>query len=337
MNNDKKTTNHKHPKVSVLMGIYNSARYLPASIESVLNQTDQDFEFILVNNGSTDESASILESYATRDSRVRVFYLAEPGHTKALNYGLSHARGTYIARQDTDDLSHPQRFEKQSKYLNDNPNVHLVGSSVLTIDDAGNPIGKYSYPSDHKSLRKSLLEVNSPLPASTWMFRKSIIKKTGPYDEFFIKAQDYAFLMRLVDVFTFGSLSDHLVSLRKHTNSVTFNDNSAEQHKFTLTSRALYAKGLFEYNYLVNTDKNADFLKAFNTWFTTQKFHRPYNGARGRLAARSFYNDRKFGASFISGIQSLIMDPKYISNKILRRNPFWNESYIVVFQNLPNS
>jgi glycosyltransferase involved in cell wall biosynthesis len=325
----------KPPKISMLTGVYNSARYLPDSIESILNQTEEDFEFILVNNGSTDGSDSILNSYAKQDSRIRILNLATPGHTEALNFGLTYARGTYIARQDTDDLSEPERFEKQYRYLDVTPDVDLIGSSAVTIDDAGHLIGRYTYPNDHQTLRKALLELRNPLPASTWMFRKSIIEKTGPYDAFFRKAQDYAFLMRLIDNFALGSLSEPLVSLRRRIDSITFNDNTAEQHRFALTARALYAKGLLRHNSFVNASNNADFLEEFNKWFADQKFHRPYNGARARVAARSFYNDGRLGPSLITAIKSLIMYPQFIPNKILRKNPYWNESYITIFRDMP--
>ncbi len=131
----------ENPKVSVIMSVYNGDKYLREAIESILNQTFTDFEFIIVNDGSTDNSLEIIESYD--DERIKTINNKKNiGLTKSLNKALKFAKGKYIARQDADDVSLPNRFEKQVEYLDSHPEVALVGTSVYLIDENGKIIGK---------------------------------------------------------------------------------------------------------------------------------------------------------------------------------------------------
>src|SRR5690349_3095432 len=107
----------EQPTVSVLMTVYNGQRYLSAAVESVLEQTYTNFEFVIIDDGSNDSSPAILERYAKQDCRIRILTRSNKGLTKSLNEGLQHVRGRYLARMDADDISLPNRFEKQVKYL----------------------------------------------------------------------------------------------------------------------------------------------------------------------------------------------------------------------------
>jgi glycosyltransferase involved in cell wall biosynthesis len=114
------------PLVSVVMSVYNEERWLPRSIESVLSQAYTNFEFIIVNNGSTDNSQSVLEYYASRDSRILILGCPGVGLQKALNHGLKHVSGEYIVRMDADDMCLPERFARQVDFLNEHQEIALV-------------------------------------------------------------------------------------------------------------------------------------------------------------------------------------------------------------------
>ena len=125
------------PKISVVMPAYNAAEYLDEAIRSILNQTFRDFEFIIINDGSTDDSISILDKQQKLDSRIRVYHQENQGMIAALNRGCRLARGKYIARMDADDISLPGRLEKQLKYMERHPQIGILGTWIYSIDKNG--------------------------------------------------------------------------------------------------------------------------------------------------------------------------------------------------------
>src|SRR6266498_4162605 len=130
------SSNAPTPLVTVLMSVYNGERYLSEAIDSIINQTFADFEFVIINDGSTDSSREIINAY--RDPRIRLVDNSQNiGLPKSLNLGLALARGEYVARQDADDISHPTRFEKQVEYLDDHGEVVVLGTRVWNMDESG--------------------------------------------------------------------------------------------------------------------------------------------------------------------------------------------------------
>ena len=121
------------PKVSVVMSVFNQEKYLPIAIESILNQTYTDFEFIIVNDGSNDSSNDIILGY--KDKRIILIEQENTGLPVALNLAISKTKGDFIARMDSDDISHPSRLKKQLEHLKQNPEMDLIGSSVRIIDE----------------------------------------------------------------------------------------------------------------------------------------------------------------------------------------------------------
>src|ERR1700680_111125 len=120
--------------VSVVMSVFNGERFVSEAIESILHQTFHDFEFIIINDGSTDGTADILSRYQNSDPRVAVHDQQKKGLVQSLNTGCGLARGRYIARMDADDIAFPERLERQINYLEQNPDIALIGSSVNVID-----------------------------------------------------------------------------------------------------------------------------------------------------------------------------------------------------------
>jgi len=166
-------------KVSVVMSVYNAERYLEEAIESILNQTYQDFEFIIINDGSTDSSLDLINKY--NDKRIRLIDQENKGLSKSLNTGISSAKGIYIARMDADDISFPQRIETQLEFLEKNADYVVIGSNAKIIDAEGNFLYSSNLPITWPSIKNFLPE--SPLFHSSAMFRKSAWAKAGGYFE----------------------------------------------------------------------------------------------------------------------------------------------------------
>jgi len=217
------------PVVSVVMSVFNGASFLAEAIESILGQSYDEFEFIIINDGSTDASQQIIDSYD--DCRISVVQQERHGLTWSLNKGLKMARGQFIARQDADDISLSTRLEKQVGILDTHPDVALVGTGVTVIDSSGQGVRGFIYPSDHKRLIKRLYRTGNPLPHSTIMFRRDVVSRLGGYHDLFIKSQDLDMILRIIEKYKVYSVPEELVKLRCRTDSVSLNDNSAEQSK----------------------------------------------------------------------------------------------------------
>ena len=125
------------PSVSVCMPVYNTERYVAEAVESILAQTLGDFEFVIIDDGSTDGSRAILEPYAKQDDRIRLISRPNTGIIGARNEALGLAKGELIAVMDSDDVALPERFEVQVAYLREHPEVVCLGSKVQCIDEAG--------------------------------------------------------------------------------------------------------------------------------------------------------------------------------------------------------
>lgn len=216
-------------KVTVLMSVYNGARFLHDSIRSIINQTFRDFEFIIIDDGSTDRSSGIIKSF--NDSRIKFISNSENiGLTKSLNIGLSVAKGTYIARVDADDISLSDRLELQYKYFERHSGVTLLGGGAHFIDESNEVIRtKFRLP-DHSSIFFYCF-FNSPFIHSSVMFRKECLKTLGGYNSSFKCAQDYDLWSRWVACFKVANLEKVIVKWRNTSTGIT-NTRRAEQARY---------------------------------------------------------------------------------------------------------
>jgi len=213
-----------YPSISVVMPVYNCAKYVREAIESILNQTYQDFEFIIVNDGSTDNTQGILNEYANKDKRIKLINQSNQGIVLALNNGLSHAKGEWIARLDADDIAMPERLEQQLDYVKKRPEVVLLGSGYIVIDQYGNEIKKYRYPSNHKDIIRQIEVGNSPFPHSSAFFRKSITQEVGLYRNRLNGAEDCDLWLRIGNSGLINCMPMALIKLRKHHMAITANN-----------------------------------------------------------------------------------------------------------------
>lgn len=199
----------KIPKVSVIMSVYNgNADYFRMAINSILNQTFSDFEFIIINDGSTDPKIEkTIKSYV--DKRIKYFYKPNGGIGDSLNYGLDRSNGEYIARMDADDISLPHRFVMQVKFLDENPDVSLVGAGIKMFGDKERVI---MYPERPKCL--DVLKRN-PFAHPVVMMRRADIEKHGfRYRTDYLAAEDYDLWSRMIRVLKMVNLQTVLLSYR---------------------------------------------------------------------------------------------------------------------------
>jgi glycosyltransferase involved in cell wall biosynthesis len=207
------------PKVSVLMSVLNGEEFLRPAVQSILDQSFTDFEFIIVDNASTDATAKILDGYL--DARIvrlcndRVLSLAE-----SLNKGLAFARGGYVARQDADDISAPDRLSRQVDFLNANTDVTLVGTHVRMIDEAGKVFAQFNPPTDPRALYDQLASEN-PFAHSSCMFRRAEALAVGGYPSRYVFAQDFALWLLLSQKGKLGMVGEPLLDLREHRGQTT--------------------------------------------------------------------------------------------------------------------
>lgn len=208
------------PTVSVILSVFNGERYLQEAIDSILDQTFKDFEFIIVNDGSTDASTSILKCYD--DPRIiHVSNSTNQGLIASLNKGLSRASGQFIARQDADDISFPNRLEEQVKTFNESPQLVLVGSNYHHIDKTGRQIRLRSTPLNDTEIRWHLLFEN-PFAHGSVMMRANILHRHGLlYNKDILHAEDFDLWSRLLHYGMGKNIEQPLVKIRCHDERIS--------------------------------------------------------------------------------------------------------------------
>jgi glycosyltransferase involved in cell wall biosynthesis len=208
------------PEVSVILSVFNGASFLADALESILCQTFTDFELIAVNDGSTDGSEAVLDTFAKRDTRVRVVHQPNRGLIFSLNRGLELSRGEFIARMDADDVSLPERLTKQVEFLRSNPQIALVGSSMTIIDANGGFLRDIHYPVGH-SLVKSKMQEACSLAHPTIMARREVLRAMGGYRPSFHHAEDYDLWLRLIEHYEIDNLDEILLLYRQHGGNIS--------------------------------------------------------------------------------------------------------------------
>ena len=208
-----------NPKLTVLMPVYNAAKYVGEAIESILNQTFRDFEFLIINDGSTDNSLEVIESY--KDLRIKLVNNEKNlGLSRTLNKGIELSEGEYIARMDADDISLPVRLEKQVEFMDSHPHIGICGSWMQGFDPSGNK-GIWQYPQNHDELL-CLLFFNSCFAHPTVCMRKQVLLESGHfYKQEFTPAEDYYLWSELLEVTQGANLPLVLLKYRSSATQMT--------------------------------------------------------------------------------------------------------------------
>ncbi len=209
------------PSISVVMPVYNTAEFLAESIESILAQSYKDFEFIILDDGSTDKSWEIICNYASKDKRIITFQNGKnEGIFFTRNFGLDISTGKYIAVMDSDDISTPERFVKQITYLESHPEIDVLGGQIVKFGDVAQSANKSNYPLTPGGIRWGLV-IGSQLAHSTVMMRNHLFSAEGfRYREQKV-AQDYDLWTRLSHKHKIANLPEVLVKYRIHHSSIS--------------------------------------------------------------------------------------------------------------------
>jgi glycosyltransferase involved in cell wall biosynthesis len=210
------------PQVSVLMAVYNGLPYLSQAIDSILAQTMPDFEFIIINDASSDDTQKVIEDYS--DPRICLVNLVKNGgQTAALNHGLRLATAPFIARQDSDDRSKPERLEKQLAFLEAYPDYWLVGTAADLIDDRNRILYVSEHPTTDESIRQTFAAHDNPFYHGSVMFRREVLDRIGYYREGFRNSQDYDYWLRIAEQGKVANLpAPSLYQYRLHEGQMTF-------------------------------------------------------------------------------------------------------------------
>lgn len=208
-------------RLSVIMPVYNAARYLSAALESVLQQSFSDFELLIHDDGSQDDSWAILTDYASRDSRIFISQGLNQGLPRTLNHMISRASGELIARFDADDLCLPDRFEKQLARFECDPSLVVSGGAAQIIDEDGRPISLKFLPRSHDDIDKWNLRGCTSFQHPAVMMRRNAVLAAGGYHPDFHGAEDHDLWLRMAEIGRLENLQDILIRYRIHDNSIS--------------------------------------------------------------------------------------------------------------------
>lgn len=295
------------PKISVVMGVYNAEKFVRASVESVLAQTLGDFEFIIINDGSTDSSGRILSSF--RDPRVKLIHQENKGLIASLNTGVKMARGEYVARQDADDLSHPERFRRQAEFLDSHRDVAIVGTASVHLTEFGDEVKVYSMPVQDDAIKKALSSGIIPICHASFMCRRGILEEVGGYREKLRLVEDYDLYFRIADRYGMANLEEPLYKVRMHPASVCAVNRHEINRLYGLVqelARERRAKGKDSLDKMTEDDIQGFVKKGARSW--------PLAKTRSLAANRLFlaeglYLTRNFGSAWGSLAVSLVSWP----------------------------
>ena len=207
-------------QVAVVMTVFNGEKYLSESLQSLLRQDLENWELIVIDDGSTDSTSKILQNYS--DPRIRIIYLNDHiGRTPALNLAVKNASTEYLAVLDADDLSHPLRLKRQVEYLDSYQDVGLVGAWTEFIDEMGSVVSYKKGPTSHQEIVQ-VMATRNPIVHSSVMFRRALMGLVGGYDETLAYAQDFGMLLEFARISRIEIIPEILCSWRISNNSMTY-------------------------------------------------------------------------------------------------------------------
>lgn len=209
------------PLVSVLLPVYNGERYLEVAVRSILSQTFRDFEFLILNDGSTDRTASILTRLSREDARIQVFSRENRGLVISLNELLEKAEGRYCARMDADDIALPCRLDAQVTYFQNHPEVVLLGGQIELIDAATRLLGVLGQPLTHREIEGNHLCGHTSICHPAAMFDRIKALGVGGYQDAFFRAEDLDLWLRLGEIGPVANLAVTILMYRIHGKSIS--------------------------------------------------------------------------------------------------------------------
>ena len=204
------------PEVTVLMTVYNGMPYLPQAVESILDQSLEDFRLVIVDDGSTDDTASFLASLD--DPRIHIITQLNRGTAAAANHGLKFVETPFVARMDADDIADQDRLAKQLAFLQDHPEVGLVGAQVAPVGDHGHG-RSLNLPTTHTGIFEALMTGRHGLAHSVTMMRTAVLKKIGGYWNLPL-IDDWDMMLRMGEASQLANIDEVLLLYRVHSGSI---------------------------------------------------------------------------------------------------------------------
>ncbi len=264
-----------HPEITVLTAVYNGERYIREAINSILNQTYKNFEYILVDNNSTDNTPKILKDYAQKDERIKIIKETKQSPASARNAGLQIAKGKLIAVFDSDDVSHPERLERQYSYMISHLDCFFLATEGVMIGATGKKIKDIRINFKGLSQKDYLLNYGSPFIHSSMMYSKQKLLDLGGYNENYKTVEDLELWLKIIySGMEISVLREPLINYRYHSRSLSH--KSIENLYLNVIIKALYrAKDLGITN--INTEKIKNMVKiepAINTYVQRIIFRR---------------------------------------------------------------
>lgn len=294
--------------ITVLMSVYNGEKFISESIESILQQDYTDFEYILIDDGSTDDTLSVLRNYALKDERIKLIEKNHSGLTESLNVGLNQASGEWIARLDADDIAMPGRLYNQLKYVKENKSVILTGGNCIEVNANGSFVKKHIYPDDHNKLMSRLETWRAFFPHSSAFFHRENILRLGGYNRKFVRSQDWDLWLRIGQVAQIGCLQMPVVKLRKHTGMISDTEQGRLQQINGMSSIVCHfcrklnkpdpsQLDYYHWNYFLkwvehHMDREGFFLRE-QTWKEMRNFW--YSNSGKTLLTKMIYLIKEFG------------------------------------------
>ncbi len=233
------------PLVSVVMPAYNAEKYIECAIESIVNQTYENFEFIIIDDCSQDSTPAIIKRFSDSDARIKGYRNEENLHiARSLNKGIGHSNGKYVARMDADDWAYPDRLEKQVQFMEQNPDVVICGGRMEICDEELNVSSQRVYQLKDEEIRRRLY-YHSPFSHPLIMMRKDALVHAGLYNVNLTDAEDYELYFRLGNLGKFGNLDVVILKYRKQDTSYSH----SRVYRQELNTLYVRIKSVMEYGY----------------------------------------------------------------------------------------
>jgi len=290
------------PEITVIMPVHNSMPYLQSAIDSILQQTSiEKIKIFILNDHSTDNSIDFIKSL--NNPKIKIFNPSGSGIVEMLNTGLENVDTEFIARMDSDDISLPNRLEKQLKVLIENKEIGLVGTRGFYIGEKG--IDKkipIRCPSNHEDIIKSMLKRRYAIIHPTILFRKELIDSVGLYNQDYFPSEDYELFFRIGQKYRFANLPEYQYLVRIRKNSITSNSIENSMEKYEKARRNYYQ---------LYKNKNPNFIDKFSYSFDLMSVKNYRKGLNYYLNGVTF-------RGYMFFMIGILLNPKRLFEKLLR-------------------
>ncbi len=288
-------------RVSVIMSVYNGEQYLKEAIDSILKQTFLDFEFIIINDGSTDKTEEIVTSY--KDSRIKLINQSNHGLVYSINRGIVESKSGFIARMDADDIALPSRLAKQVKFLDSHPEVGLVGSWMRVIDPQGNTLQQMVLPTENSDLKRRLFITNT-FGHGTVMMRREAYDRVGGYRVSYYPADDYDLWRRIALIYEVANLGEVLYLYRDNPIGIMATKPNEEKERRQKIVNEMWEESTFP-------------PYGIRKVVAQGRFYQKQPGLLNEIAYNRYINDQYLFASELLKRKKLILSLKTVIGVIL--------------------